>query len=220
MNSYKVLKFDEAFVYLIQDGKIKKVARDLFDFDIKLGDTVDYIQDGDIVVVLPSQKATDEVVDDEASTKSALLQGILNLFLETLAIHNNDLGNLKKIFSQLLVTLFMAWSLIGVILIEFLLLLESLIVFECLALERSRLGRIGRKGLVRRAVFHVDGVNVVYEAHDLIVVHEIGQPAAELGREVIFAVGKCASTAEAAHRVAHAAMDALLDLARDDGAVS
>ncbi|WP_394991951.1 hypothetical protein [Streptococcus alactolyticus] len=129
MNSYKVLKFDEAFVYLIQDGKIKKVARDLFDFDIKLGDTVDYIQDGDIVVVLPSQKATDKVVDDEASIKSALLQGILNLFLETLAIHNNDLGNLKKIFSQLLVTLFMAWSLIGVILIEFLLLLESLIVF-------------------------------------------------------------------------------------------
>ncbi len=129
MNSYKVLKFDEAFVYLIQDGKIKKVARDLFDFDIKLGDTVDYIQDGDIVVVLPSQKATDKVVYDEVSTKSALLQGILNLFLETLAIHNNDLGNLKKIFSQLLVTLFMAWSLIGVILIEFLLLLESLIVF-------------------------------------------------------------------------------------------
>lgn len=129
MNSYKVLKFDEAFVYLIQDGKIKKVARDSFDFDIKLGDTVDYIQDGDIVVVLPSQKATDKVVYDEASTKSALLQGILNLFLETLAIHNNDLGNLKKIFSQLLVTLFMAWSLIGVILIEFLLLLESLIVF-------------------------------------------------------------------------------------------
>lgn len=129
MNSYKVLKFDGAFVYLIQDGKIKKVARDLFDFDIKLGDTVDYIQDGDIVVVLPSQKATDKVVYDEASTKSDLLQGILNLFLETLAIHNNDLGNLKKIFSQLLVTLFMAWSLIGVILIEFLLLLESLIVF-------------------------------------------------------------------------------------------
>lgn len=129
MNSYKVLKFDEAFVYLIQDGKIKKVARDLFDFNIKLGDTVDYIRNGDIVVVLPSQKATDKVVYDEVSTKSALLQGILNLFLETLAIHNNDLGNLKKIFSQLLVTLFMAWSLIGVILIEFLLLLESLIVF-------------------------------------------------------------------------------------------
>ena len=49
MNSYKVLKFDDEFVYLMQDGKIKKLARDLFDFDIKLGDKVDYIQDGDIV---------------------------------------------------------------------------------------------------------------------------------------------------------------------------
>ena len=46
MNSYKVLKFDDEFVYLTQDGKIKKLARDLFDFDIKLGDKVDYIQDG------------------------------------------------------------------------------------------------------------------------------------------------------------------------------
>ena len=31
----------------MQDGKTKKrLARDLFDFDIKLGDKVDYIQDG------------------------------------------------------------------------------------------------------------------------------------------------------------------------------
>ena len=37
MNSYKVLKFDDHFVYLTQDGKIKKLARDLFDFDIALG---------------------------------------------------------------------------------------------------------------------------------------------------------------------------------------
>ena len=63
----------------------------------------------------------------DKSVKSGLLQGILNLFLETLSIHNNDLGNLKKIFSQLLVTLFMAWSLLGVVVIELLLLLESLI---------------------------------------------------------------------------------------------
>ena len=33
MNSYKVLKFDDHFVYLTQEGKIKKLARDLFDFD-------------------------------------------------------------------------------------------------------------------------------------------------------------------------------------------
>lgn len=125
MNSYKVLKFDDHFVYLTQDGKIKKLARDLFDFDIALGDRVDYIQDGDIVLVMPSQEEMD--LNSDKSVKSGLLQGILNLFLETLSIHNNDLGNLKKIFSQLLVTLFMAWSLLGVVVIELLLLLESLI---------------------------------------------------------------------------------------------
>lgn len=125
MNSYKVLKFDDQFVYLTQDGKIKKLARDLFDFDITLGDRVDYIQDGDIVLVMPSQEEMD--LNSDKSVKSGLLQGILNLFLETLSIHNNDLGNLKKIFSQLLVTLFMAWSLLGVVVIELLLLLESLI---------------------------------------------------------------------------------------------
>ena len=125
MNSYKVLKFDDQFVYLTQEGKIKKLARDLFDFDIALGDRVDYIQDGDIVLVMPSQGEME--ISSDKSVKSGLLQGILNLFLETLSIHNNDLGNLKKIFSQLLVTLFMAWSLLGVVVIELLLLLESLI---------------------------------------------------------------------------------------------
>ena len=129
MNSYKVLKFDDEFVYLTQDGKIKKLARVLFDFDIKLGDKVDYIQDGDISLVLPSQEESTLDLNDNKSVKSGLLQGILNLFLETLSIHNNDLSNLKKIFSQLLVTLFMAWSLLGVIVIELLLLLESLIAF-------------------------------------------------------------------------------------------
>lgn len=125
MNSYKILKFDDHFVYLTQEGKIKKLARDLFDFDIALGDRVDYIQDGDIVLVMPSQGEME--ISSDKSVKSGLLQGILNLFLETLSIHNNDLGNLKKIFSQLLVTLFMAWSLLGVVVIELLLLLESLI---------------------------------------------------------------------------------------------
>ena len=129
MNSYKILKFDDEFVYLTQDGKIKKLARDLFDFDIKLGDKVDYIQDRDIVLVLPNQDEAALNLNDDKSVNSGLLQGILTLFLETLSIHNNDLGNLKKVFSQLLVTLFMAWSLLGVIAIEILLLIESLITF-------------------------------------------------------------------------------------------
>ena len=102
MNSYKVLKFDDEFVYLMQDGKIKKLARDLFDFDIKLGDKVDYIQDGDIVLVLPNQDEATFDLDDDKSVKSGLLQGILNLFLETLSIHNNDLGNLKKNFFSII----------------------------------------------------------------------------------------------------------------------
>ena len=80
MNSYKVLKFDDHFVYLTQEGKIKKLARDLFDFDIALGDRVDYIQDGDIVLVMPSQGEME--ISSDKSVKSGLLQGILNLFLE------------------------------------------------------------------------------------------------------------------------------------------
>ena len=53
----------------------------------------------------------------------------MDLFLETLNIHNNHLGDLKKIFTQLLITLFMAWSLLGVIIVEILLFAESIVVF-------------------------------------------------------------------------------------------
>ena len=72
MNSYKVLKFDDHFVYLTQDGKIKKLARDLFDFDIALGDRVDYIQDGDIVLVIPSQGEMDTSSDKSVKSANAL----------------------------------------------------------------------------------------------------------------------------------------------------
>ena len=92
-------------------------------------------------------------------------------------------------------------------------------MLQCLAFESLCLGGVGREGLVGRAVFHIDGVNVVNKLHDLVVVHEIGQPAAELGREVIFAVGKRTRAAEAAHGVANAAMDAFLDLACNNGAM-
>lgn len=126
-NPYKVLKFDDTSVYLVQNGKIKKLSRELFDFDIKLGDEVDYMKDGDIVLVFPSQFAQDKTHRD--AVKSNLLQGILNLFLETLSIHNDNLGHLKSILSQLLVTFFMAWSLLGVIAIELLLLIESILTF-------------------------------------------------------------------------------------------
>ena len=94
------------------------------------------------------------------------------------------------------------------------------VVFERLTLKRLGLGSVGGEGLVRCAVLHVDGVDIVYKLHDLVVVHEIREPAAESGGEIIFAVGKCACAAEAAHGVAYWAVDAFLDLARNDGAVA
>lgn len=112
---FRILKFDDDFVYLSHpDGRLKKIDRTLFDFDIKLGDRIDVYQDGDLTVVTPAEVQTDLSLEGDKSVKSHLLQGILDLFLETLNIHNNHLGDLKKIFTQLLITLFMAWSLLGV----------------------------------------------------------------------------------------------------------
>ncbi|MGT2959804.1 hypothetical protein [Streptococcus caballi] len=151
---YKILKYDKDSVYLIQDTKIKKLSRELFDFEIELGELVDIYQDGDLTLVLPHQEEVDLVLKDKKSVKSDLLQGILNLFLETLSIHNNDLGNLKKLFSQFLVTLFMAWSLLGVIIIEILLFIESSIVFVWRLLVRGlqalRLLERGKRLWVRK----------------------------------------------------------------------
>ena len=127
---FRILKFDDDFVYLSHpDGRLKKLDKALFDFEIALGDRVEIYQDGDLTVVTPAEVETSVDLDGDKSIKSSLLQGILDLFLETLKIHNNHLGNLKKIFSQLLITLFMAWSLIGVILVELLLFAESVVVF-------------------------------------------------------------------------------------------
>lgn len=46
---FRILKFDDDFVYLSHpDGRLKKIDRTLFDFDIKLGDRIDVYQDGDL----------------------------------------------------------------------------------------------------------------------------------------------------------------------------
>ena len=127
---FRILKIDDDFVYLSHpDGRLKKIDRALFDFAINLGDRVEVYQDGELTVVTPAEVQTDLSLDGDKSVKSNLLQGILDLFLETLNIHNNHLGDLKKIFTQLLITLFMAWSLLGVIIVEILLFAESIVVF-------------------------------------------------------------------------------------------
>ena len=127
---FRILKIDDDFVYLSHpDGRLKKIDKALFDFAINLGDRVEVYQDGELTVVTPAEVQTDLSLDGDKSVKSNLLQGILDLFLETLNIHNNHLGDLKKIFTQLLITLFMAWSLLGVIIVEILLFAESIVVF-------------------------------------------------------------------------------------------
>ncbi|MGZ0902695.1 hypothetical protein ACXOLT_01045 [Streptococcus thermophilus] len=80
-------------------------------------------------MVTPAEVQMDLSLEGDKSVKYHLLQGILDIFLETLNIYNNHLGDLKKISTQLLITLFMAWSLLGVILVELLLFVESVIVF-------------------------------------------------------------------------------------------
>lgn len=130
MIMYYVLKHDKDNVYLRDsDGHLVKLERALFDFKIKAGDRIELYQDADMTVVVPFVEEKVLEINGEKSVKSSLLQGILDLFLETLAIHNNQLGNLKQVFSQFLITLFMAWSLLGVIVIEILLFLESALVF-------------------------------------------------------------------------------------------
>lgn len=127
---FRILKIDDDFVYLSHpDGRLKKIDKTLFDFAINLGDRVEVYQDGELTVVTPAEVQTDLSLDGDKSVKFNLLQGILDLFLETLNIHNNHLGDLKKIFTQLLITLFMAWSLLGAIIVEILLFAESVVVF-------------------------------------------------------------------------------------------
>ena len=127
---YYVLKHDKDSVYLRDsDGHLVKLERALLDFKITAGERIELYQDADMTVVVPFVEEKVLEINGEKSVKSSLLQGILDLFLETLAIHNNQLGNLKQVFSQFLITLFMAWSLLGVIVIEILLFLESALVF-------------------------------------------------------------------------------------------
>ena len=63
-------------------------------------------------------------------------------------------------------------------------------------------------------VAHVDRIDVFDETHDLGGADVLAEPAAELRREVVLAVGKSARAAEAAHDAARLAADAALDLAR------
>ena len=94
------------------------------------------------------------------------------------------------------------------------------VVLQGLLLQGPGLGGGGGVDLGGGAVLDVDGVHVVDEVHDLLGVHKVGEPAAEGGGEVVLAVREGARAAEAAHGVADFAVDALLHLARHDGAAA
>lgn len=135
---YQILKLDTKNVYLKSaDGHLKVLSRKDFDFPIVVDDKVTIYEENGMILVLPYKEEKILELDGEKSVKSDLLQGILDLFLETLAIHNNHLGNIKKVASQLVITIFMAWSLLGVIALNIFLLAESLVIFAWKLLVRG-----------------------------------------------------------------------------------
>lgn len=135
---YQILKLDTKNVYLKSvDGHLKVLSRKDFDFPIVVDDKVTIYEENGMILVLPYKEEKILELDGEKSVKSDLLQGILDLFLETLAIHNNHLGNIKKVASQLVITIFMAWSLLGVIALNIFLLAESLVIFVWKLLVRG-----------------------------------------------------------------------------------
>lgn len=135
---YQILKLDTKNVYLKSaDGHLKVLSRKDFDFPIVADDKVTIYEENGMMLVLPYKEEKILELDGEKSVKSDLLQGILDLFLETLAIHNNHLGNIKKVASQLVITIFMAWSLLGVIALNIFLLAESLVIFAWKLLVRG-----------------------------------------------------------------------------------
>ena len=64
---------------------------------------------------------------------------------------------------------------------------------------------------------HIDRIDIFDELHDFARVDIFAEPAAELRREIVLAVGKGARPAKASHDAAGIAADAALDLAGRDG---
>ena len=126
---YRVLSIDDEVIVLANtDGHVKRIDRSYFSFDPKLGDRVDLFYDDKDQVIATRAK----LVENESGSRairSALLQGIFDLFTEVLTIHNDQVGNIKKILSQLFIAFFMVWALVGVVVVELVILIESLLIW-------------------------------------------------------------------------------------------
>ena len=126
---YRVLSIDDEVIVLANtDGHVKRIDRSSFSFDPKLGDRVNLFYDDKDQVIATRAK----LVENESGSRairSALLQGIFDLFTEVLTIHNDQVGNIKKILSQLFIAFFMVWALVGVVVVELVILIESLLIW-------------------------------------------------------------------------------------------
>lgn len=126
---YRVLSIDDEVIVLANtDGHVKRIDRSSFSFDPKLGDRVDLFYDDKDQVIATRAK----LVENESGSRairSALLQGIFDLFTEVLTIHNDQVGNIKKILSQFFIAFFMVWALVGVVVVELVILIESLLIW-------------------------------------------------------------------------------------------
>lgn len=126
---YRVLSIDDEVIVLANtDGHVKRLDRSSFSFDPKLGDRVDLFYDDKDQVIATRAK----IVENESGSRairSALLQGIFDLFTEVLTIHNDQVGNVKKILSQLFIAFFMVWALVGVVVVELIILIESFLIW-------------------------------------------------------------------------------------------
>ena len=126
---YRVLSIDDEVIVLANtDGHVKRLDRSSFSFDPKLGDRVDLFYDDKDQVIATRAK----IVENESGSRairSALLQGIFDLFTEVLTIHNDQVGNVKKILSQLFMAFFMVWALVGVVVVELIILIESFLIW-------------------------------------------------------------------------------------------
>ncbi|MDR1016640.1 MAG: TM2 domain-containing protein [Coriobacteriales bacterium] len=88
----------------LDDGSLKDVPRNVFNFEPVIGDQVDYFESADHVVINKVNNVQAQVINNP-DAKSKLAAGLLGIFLGELGIHNFYLGFTTKALIQLLVTI-------------------------------------------------------------------------------------------------------------------
>lgn len=127
MIDYKVLKYDDSFVYLLREEHLTKLPRDLFHFSLALGDNVYVVEDGDTKLVLSHQQL--HQLDGKSDTSDLFkpLNELLEQFKTLLINRHQHLANLDALFLRFVLSLLMVWQLVGILLVEFLLIAVAIV---------------------------------------------------------------------------------------------